>query len=106
MVDSVMNRKLLLIAALATSSVVYADEATPAPAPVAQAPAEPTIAWHVGLDVRTDLGTHPVRVPFGFRRDDWDATIVLDPYAFLDGEHDLDVLAEWYVGPRVGLLAG
>ena len=66
---------------------------------------EPTM-WHVGIDGRTDLGAHPVRLPIGIRKGDWDGTIVLDPYAILDGQHDLDVLAEWYVGPRVGLLAG
>ena len=62
--------------------------------------------WHAGLDVRTDLGTHPIRLPFGFRRADWDGTVVLDPYVFLDGQHDMDILAEWFVGPRVGLLVG
>lgn len=67
---------------------------------------EPAITWHAGLELRTDLGTHPVRVPIGLRRASWDATVVLDPYAFLDGEHDLDAVAEWYVDPRIGLLAG
>src|SRR4051794_32236413 len=70
----------------------------------ATAAADPTL--HAGLDIRTDLGTHPVRFPFGVRRGDWDATIVADPAAVLDGEHDLDVLGEWFAGPRIALMFG
>jgi hypothetical protein len=62
--------------------------------------------YHAGLDVRTDLGTHPIRAALGVRHGVLDGTLVLDPYAFLDGQHDLDALVERFFGPRVGLLAG
>jgi hypothetical protein len=61
---------------------------------------------HVGLDVRTDLGTHHTRLPIGYRACLWDTTLVLDPMVILDGQHDLDLLVERYVGSRIALLAG
>jgi hypothetical protein len=74
--------------------------------PSAPAEARPrTSSALVGLDVRTDLGTHPARIPFGIRVDNWKATLVLDPMYALDGEHDLDVIGE-YFADRFGLLIG
>jgi hypothetical protein len=61
---------------------------------------------HAGLDVRTDLGTHHTRLPLGYRACQWDTTLVLDPLAVLDGEHDLDLFVERYLGQRVAVLAG
>jgi hypothetical protein len=61
---------------------------------------------HAGLDVRTDLGTHHTRIPIGIRSCAWDGTIVLDPMFVLDGEHDLDLLGEYFFGPRIGVLIG
>jgi hypothetical protein len=61
---------------------------------------------HAGFDLRTDLGTHFSRVAIGLRRCAWDATLVVDPIATLDGEHDLDLVGEYYVGSRVGVLFG
>jgi hypothetical protein len=63
-------------------------------------------ALHVGVDARTDLGTHHLRLPIGYRKDCLDTTLVFDPAAFLDGMHDFDLLFERFIGPRVGLLAG
>jgi hypothetical protein len=63
-------------------------------------------SMHAGLDVRTDLGTHHARLPLGYRACQWDTTLVLDPLAVLDGEHDLDLVVERYFGQRIGLLAG
>jgi len=62
--------------------------------------------WHVGVDARTDLGTHPGRLAVGMRHCVWDGTLVVDPMAVLDGEHDLDALAEWYPDERFALLFG
>jgi len=62
--------------------------------------------FHIGLDVRTDLGTHHTRVPIGVRSCAWDATLVVDPMYMLDGQHDLDVLGEYFFGPRIGFLWG
>lgn len=61
---------------------------------------------HVGIDARTDLGTHHLRVPFGYRTGEWDTTLVIDPLAVLDGQHDFDVFVEYYAGSRIALLAG
>jgi hypothetical protein len=61
---------------------------------------------HVGLDLRTDLGTHHARLPLGFRSCQWDTTLVFDPLAVLDGEHDFDLLLERYLGSRIAVLAG
>jgi hypothetical protein len=62
--------------------------------------------WHVGVDARTDLGTHPGRLAVGMRRCVWDSTLVVDPMALLDGEHALDALADWYFDDRLALMLG
>jgi hypothetical protein len=69
-------------------------------------PAHAEESLHVGLDVRTDLGTHHTRLPIGYRSGLWDTTLVFDPMAILDGEHDFDLLVEHYFGERIGVLAG
>ena len=61
---------------------------------------------HAGLDVRTDLGAHHTRLPIGMRWEKWGATAVIDPMYLLDGEHDLDLLGEYFFGPRIGVMAG
>lgn len=61
---------------------------------------------HGGLDVRTDLGTHHTRLALGYRACAWDTTLVVDPLYPLDGQHDLDLMTEYFVGDRVALLAG
>lgn len=61
---------------------------------------------HVGLDVRTDLGTHHTRLPIGYRTFEWDTTLVFDPMAMLDGQHDFDLLVERYIGDYIALLGG
>lgn len=68
------------------------------------AAAERTI--HAGLDVRTDLGTHHTRLALGYRACAWDTTLVVDPMVVLDGQHDLDLMVERYLGPRVAVFAG
>jgi hypothetical protein len=61
---------------------------------------------HAGLDMRTDLGAHHTRVPLGIRTSSWDGTIVIDPMFVLDGQHDLDLIGEYYFGPRIGVFVG
>ena len=60
---------------------------------------------YVGLDVRSDLGTHAARIPLGIRLESWKATVVLDPIYALDGQHDLDVIGEYFFD-RFGVLFG
>lgn len=62
--------------------------------------------YHLGIDARTDLGTHPVRPAIGIRTCAWDTTLVFDPMYLADGEHDLDLLAEWYPNAKLALLLG
>ena len=45
-------RRLLILVAVLWANVAAADEASPT-------------AWHAGLNIRTDLGTHPIRVDGG-----------------------------------------
>jgi hypothetical protein len=61
---------------------------------------------HTGLDMRTDLGTHHTRVPMGIRTHEWGGTIVVDPMFVLDGQHDLDLIGEYFFGPRIGVFLG
>ncbi|HSD89248.1 MAG TPA: hypothetical protein VLB44_17085 [Kofleriaceae bacterium] len=62
--------------------------------------------WHIGVDARTDLGTHPGRLALGMRHCVWDGTLVVDPMAVFDGEHDGDALADWYFDDRIALMFG
>jgi len=60
--------------------------------------------WHAGLDLRGDLGTHPIRVGGGLQLGHVDTMLVLDPMFWTDGQHDLDLLASF--GEKYSLLAG
>ncbi len=64
-------------------------------------------AWHAGLDLRADLGTHPIRAGGGIQTGKLDTTLILDPMFWTDGQHDLDVFSTWSVaddgwGPLAG----
>lgn len=72
----------------------------------AATPAAAERTLHGGLDVRTDLGTHHTRLALGLRMCAWDTTLVLDPMVALDGQHDLDLMSERYLGSRIAVLAG
>ena len=50
---------------------------------------------HGGIEVRTDLRTHPVRIPFGMRFQRIDTSLVVDPLVLADGQHDGDLTLEW-----------
>jgi hypothetical protein len=64
-------------------------------------------AWHAGLNLRADLGTHPIRAGGGIQLEQLDFTLVLDPMFWTDGQHDLDALAFWAPCSRAwGLLGG
>jgi hypothetical protein len=62
--------------------------------------------WQLGLDLRSDLGAHPVRLDAGFRRRAWSAALVLDPGYFLDGQHDLDAWLSRELVPGWAVFAG
>jgi hypothetical protein len=52
-------------------------------------------SWHAGLNLRADPGTHPIRAGGGIERGAIDATLVLDPMFWTDGQHDIDLYAHW-----------
>lgn len=54
--------------------------------------------WHGGLNLRSELGTHPIRFDGGVRLGRLDLIAVLDPMFWTDGECDIDLLAAWKVG--------
>lgn len=63
--------------------------------------------WHAGLNVRTELGTHPIRVGAGVQTGELDVTLVLDPMFWTDGQIDLDLLGEWQIADSGwGLVGG
>jgi hypothetical protein len=63
--------------------------------------------WHAGLNLRADLGTHPIRVGGGIQFEYVDTTLVLDPMFWTDGQHDIDALAFWAPCRRAwGLFGG
>lgn len=74
--------------------------------------AEPTVkktsdlGWHAGLNLRTDFGTHPIRIDGGLRWRSWDFILVLDPMFFTDGQHDIDLLADWEFASNWSALFG
>jgi hypothetical protein len=71
------------------------------------APAHAAPPWHAGLNLRGDLGTHPIRVGGGVQLGPVDTTLVLDPMFWTDGQHDLDLLAFWAPCSKAwGLLGG
>lgn len=74
----------------------------------ASARAEPSApAWHAGLNLRAELGTHPIRAGGGATVGPVRLTLVLDPMFWTDGQHDVDALSEWRVTPAgLALLAG
>ena len=51
--------------------------------------------WHLGVNFRTDFGTHPLRIDGGVRWKQIDTILVLDPMFFTDGQHDIDLIAAW-----------
>lgn len=63
--------------------------------------------FHAGLNLRADLGTHPIRAGAGVQLGTVDTTLVVDPMFWTDGQHDLDLLAFWSpCRPGWGVLGG
>ncbi len=66
----------------------------PTEAPVAVGTSSPW-GFHGGINLRTDLGTHPLRIDGGVRYKQLDFILALDPLYFLDQQSSTDILAEW-----------
>ena len=72
----------------------------------AHADPKPT-TWHAGLDLRGDLGTHPIRIGGGWQFGKVDTMLVLDPMFWTDHQVDTDALAFWAPCKRAwGLMGG
>ncbi len=70
-------------------------------------PAAADARWHAGFNLRPDTGTHPIRIGGGVQLDSIDASLVLDPMFWTDGQHDLDALVHVMPCERGwGFLAG
>jgi hypothetical protein len=54
---------------------------------------------HAGLNYRSDLGTHQMRVEIGGRWKSLEAAVVLDPHMITDSQSDNDVTATWWFKP-------
>lgn len=67
----------------------------PAPAESPQTPISSPWGFHGGINLRTDLGTHPFRIDGGVRYKQLDFIFVVDPMYFLDQQSSTDLLAEW-----------
>jgi hypothetical protein len=112
-VAALLLTSLLALPALADEAApttAPGTDPTPAPAPASgtdptPAPA-PTRDWHVGLNVRTDLGTHPIRLDGGVRIPGWDFILVLDPMFWTDGQVDTDALVAWRGDGKWSLIGG
>lgn len=94
-----MGRTAAAAAILGCALVAARAEADPPP--------RAATAFHGGLDLRTDLGTHQFRLAAGLARGAWDFSVVLDPLVVADGQHDIDLFAErMFWDDRVGVLFG
>lgn len=75
------------------------EAAAPVAAPKTENEAQPPVkspwGFHGGINLRTDLGTHPFRIDGGVRYKQLDFILVLDPMYFLDQQSSTDILAEW-----------
>jgi hypothetical protein len=66
----------------------------------------PPFDVHFGLNLRTDLGAHPIRLDMGVRWEMVDVVLVVDPMVFTDGLMSTDLLLMWRTPIGVAPLAG
>jgi len=60
---------------------------------------------HFGLEVRGDFWRHPLRPAIGVSGRRFDFSALFDPGVFIDGKHDLDLIAGWWFSPNAWRLA-
>ena len=96
----------VLVAACAATAA-HAEEA-PAPAPAPTSPAPAPLSWdiHGGVNLRTDLGVHPLRLDGGVRIGSFDSVLVLDPMFFTDGQASTDLLLQYRSDVGIAGMAG
>ncbi len=92
----------LLLLALAWPT----NAAAMTPEPDVQASSEPTQFLELGLNLRTDLGVHPLRVNIGWRMPWLDVALTVDPMFWTDGQSSTDLAAFWLLDNGVHPYAG
>jgi|GEM_PF-1024773 len=61
---------------------------------------------HGGLNLRTDLGVHPLRIDFGAQYGPLDITVVVDPMFPIDNQFSSDLLVAWRFDLGIAPIAG
>jgi hypothetical protein len=67
--------------------------------------ADPPVA-RAGLNLRSELGTHPLRLDLALATGRLELAAVLDPMFWTDGQNDIDLLASWQANRIWGLFGG
>jgi hypothetical protein len=67
---------------------------------------DPPFDLHVGVNLRTDLGAHPIRFDLGMRWEMIDVALVVDPMVLTDGLLSTDLLLMWRTPIGVAPLVG
>ena len=75
-----MRAGLVMVGVVLATGVAHADE------------------WHAGLNLRSELGAHAIRVDGGVRLGRLDLIAVLDPMWWTDGECDVDIVGAIAIG--------
>ncbi|MFH1810398.1 MAG: hypothetical protein ABIJ09_16775 [Pseudomonadota bacterium] len=82
--------------------------ADPSSAPATAQPLDEdkSLRLHGGLNLRTDVGVHPIRLDAGAQWKDLDMLLVVDPMVLLDGQMSSDFIAQWRSDLGVALFGG
>lgn len=86
----------LLLLSSGASALTPSDDSTP----------DKLNSVNFGLNLRTDLGAHPLRFDLGFRTKRTDYVLVLDPMFWTDGQSSTDFLFGWRFTNHVQPIAG
>lgn len=76
-----------------------------APAPAKVVPRATERRFHIGLEGRSDLWRHPLRLATGVSFGALDLTLITDPGVIFDGKHEADLLVGWWFIPHAWQLA-
>lgn len=103
-----MPPRHLILSSLAACLLTLLSSASIASALTPPEQGEPAHRGSVnaGLNLRTDLGAHPLRIDLGFRTRRADYLLVLDPMFWTDGQASTDLLFGWRLANRVQPIAG
>ena len=85
-------KRVMIVAAMACLAWM-----TPAVAMAEEESTEKTGFAGVGLNLRTDLGVHPLRLDVAWRMPGFEALLVLDPMFLTDGQSSTDLIGYWLI---------